>query len=230
MRIFTAIFCVLACLTAVPSGATAGSADWRSLMTQGEAASARGDWDAAQTSLRAAVELARAGANPKCLALSLAAFSRFLEARGRIVEAAALLEERLKLRRRELGPRHLDLAQDLYGAAGFYVEHRNLGAAIEHLEEVVLVDTAAFGPDDPLIGDSLFYIAGLYRELDRLDDAARAYQAALAVYEKFLPSDHADIGRLLTGFAQVLEQLGDPVRAAEMTARAAVTKFGRPDG
>ena len=117
-----------------------------------------------------------------------------------------------------------------YGAAGFYVEHRNLGAAVEHLEEVVLVDTAAFGPDDPLIGDSLFYIAGLYRELDRLDDAARAYQAALAVYEKFLPPDHADIGWLSTEFAQVLERLGDPVRAAEMTARAAATKFGRPDG
>ncbi len=191
----------------------------------GQAAALAGDLAVAEAAFTGAAAQAEVDGMPDCRAEALAELSRTLESAGRIEAAATVLEDRLAVRRSDLELSRSDLALDLYSAAGFYMEHGQPNEAATHLEAVLLVDIGVFGPEHPLIGDGLLFLALLYEEAGRVVDARRSYEGALLVYEKIFPADHADLGRALSGYAALLAQIGEVELAADFAARAAATNF-----
>lgn len=224
-RHLQAAFVLIAGLGLAMSAAFAASENCEILLMEGEAAMSAGNLVSAEAAFSSAVIQGRSDRAPGCRVDALAALSRALEADGQIDAAAQVLEDRLDLRRDGLSPGHPDLALDLYGAAGFYLEHDQPSRAATHLEAVLLIDIGVFGPEHPLIGDSLMFLALLYEEADRDADARRSYEGALLVYEKIFPADHADLGRALSRYGELLARLGEDTLSAEFSARAAATKY-----
>ncbi|MCZ6764509.1 MAG: tetratricopeptide repeat protein [Alphaproteobacteria bacterium] len=226
--ILGAVGIALLIVPALISGAAADTLAWRALIIAGEDAAAGGDKAAAERRFQDAVAVSRDAVDcGGCLAASLRSLSDFYDDEGRIADAAKFLKLRLVVRRAELPPGHPELAPDLYDAAGFFMEHDNLPRAAVYLEEVLLVDLDVFGPDHPLIGDSHLFLAFLYEQSGNTAAAARSYRAAIKVYERIFPATHADLGRAMSRYADLLTALGQQDRASQFAVRAAATEFKR---
>ena len=78
----------------------------------------------------------------------------------------------------------------------------------------------AGGPNHPLIGNTLYSMAGVYSSLGRHAEAAEAYKRSLAIMEKAMGPDHPVIASILEGYASALDALKKKPEADAMRKRA----------
>jgi tetratricopeptide (TPR) repeat protein len=78
------------------------------------------------------------------------------------------------------------------------------------------------------VATSLNNLAGLYYDQGKLQEALPLYQRALAISEKALEPDQADVVIALTKYAAALRQLGRDTEAEALVRRvAAAIRAGR---
>jgi serine/threonine protein kinase/tetratricopeptide (TPR) repeat protein len=109
---------------------------------------------------------------------------------GKGVEALALAEETLKLRKAELGLGHPDTLSSMADLADAYRNADKLDLALPLYEETLKLRTAKLGPDHPQTLLTMFNLADAYRAAGKLDQAIGCFQGLWAGRRKTLPANH----------------------------------------
>jgi TonB family protein len=78
----------------------------------------------------------------------------------------------------------------------------------------------SLGKEDPLVGDSLINLGGLYLAKQQYSDAAKPYEEALKIYEKAYGEDNIKLCSVLDDLGWVNYANGRNARAAELFRRS----------
>jgi tetratricopeptide (TPR) repeat protein len=85
---------------------------------------------------------------------------------------------------------------------------------------IAIAESAALGPDHPVLGATLNNLAGLYYAQGRFAEAEPLLKGSLAIAEKALGPDHPDVGITLNNLAGLALAQGDWARAADYWRRS----------
>jgi CHAT domain-containing protein/Tfp pilus assembly protein PilF len=153
-------------------------------------------------------------------ARKLSAESLRLYNAGRYDEALPLAERAVEIRRDELGPEHLDVAQSL-GILAVIYRAKGETAEAEPIQQLVLsIREKSLGPEHPLVAQTLHNLANLYDNRGRSAQAERLYQRALAIGEKTLGPEHPGVAISLNSLGIINFDKGDYARAEQFYQRA----------
>jgi tetratricopeptide (TPR) repeat protein len=114
----------------------------------------RGDWDAAETQYRLALEIRETwlGLEHLDVASSLIDMARLLwESKGDLVAAAKLLRRVLAIEEKHHGPDHLDVAYVLLDLAAVLRKQGEYAAAEPLYRRLLAINEKLFGPEDPVV-------------------------------------------------------------------------------
>ncbi len=188
---------LLAVLTGGPSlAADEAPADWRELNDRGTEAAAAGDWSAAETALRAALELLEpapedADAPPSDDPTPDAPFGE--DARVAVVAANLAMVE---------------LAQG------------DMAAARELLEQALAIRRAVFGDDEPGIAALLNNLGELERRSGNPERARQLHEAALVMRRALREPGHPEIAESLNNLGVTMSDLGQLETAGGLVQEA----------
>ncbi len=182
-----------------------------------------GQYEEAETQLRAAVDLHRkhGGNDDLDLAVVLNNLGNLLGSRGEYAEAEPLLREMLGIRRRRLGEDDFLVAQ----------AWNNLGALLlrkgEHAEALAMLRRAsdlqrqASGDELPLIAANLNNLAKALKDQGRYSEAEGVYREALAVQTQSAGASHPATAMILSNLGECLARKGEYGEAEELLIQAA---------
>jgi tetratricopeptide (TPR) repeat protein len=137
-------------------------------------------------------------------------------------EAEQLYKRALAIRERALGPDHPDTATSLNNLAFLYQWQEKYAEAEPLYKRALAIGEKAPGPD-AAFGTIIVLnnLAELYRRQKKYAEAEPFYKRAIAVYEKGLDYKHPIVLMVLTGYADLLREMGRGDEAARLGARAA---------
>ena len=108
-------------------------------------------------------------------------------------EDPAPYEEELKIREKELGAQHPDVAEACSNLAILYNQKGDYSAAQPLYERALRIWEKTLGPDHTDVAHTLTDLAVLHLEQGRDDVGRPLLQRALVIQEKALGPDHPDV-------------------------------------
>lgn len=176
----------------------------------GGIAHARGDFAAAESPARRAVELrARVlGADHVVTVLDRAAHAAILDALGRTDEAEAILRPAVGRLERALGPDHHELAAAINNLAAILQRRGALDEAAALHERAIAIKERTLGPTSPAVAASLINLGLVRRRQGRLDEAERCYRRAITLLEAAVDEGHPHLAAARENLAVVLRASG----------------------
>jgi tetratricopeptide (TPR) repeat protein len=222
--------CVAVWLTAAPA-AIADDAPWAAFNADGMAAAAAGDWAAAETAFRAALEgLAeeaeavppppdRVTDDDARVAVVAGNLAVVLLEQGETTEARSLFERALAIRRAVFGTRDPAIAESLNNLAELERRTGNLTRARTLHEAALGVRREVLDEGHPDIAESLNNLGVLLRDQGELEDATAALGEAYALRRERLGEAHTLTLESAGNFAAVAIEQGD-LATAEAVLRA----------
>jgi tetratricopeptide (TPR) repeat protein len=128
------------------------------------------------------------------------------------IKAQTILKHALAMREELCGPNHIDVARPLnclgesYVAAGNYLEAKPVLVRAVAIAEQLLDHDPDSLPRDLTRG--LYNLAGVHLRLKHHARAQPVFERVLALRQRFLGPEHADVGAVLSGLGVVLKQQG----------------------
>jgi serine/threonine-protein kinase len=183
----------------------------------------KGDYDAAETSMREALALRESayGAEDPRLGMSHNNLALCLQDQGRNADAEAELRRALALRTPTLGPDHPEIATTRANlGAALFAEGKFSEAELETRASIAVLERA-LGPDNIDLAESRNNLGLILHELGRSDEAESELRKALASRKAILGADHPDVAASLVNLGMILRALGK-YDAAEATLREAL--------
>jgi serine/threonine protein kinase/tetratricopeptide (TPR) repeat protein len=135
--------------------------------------------------------------------------------------AAGLLEDALAMRRRDLGPRHPDVAATLSELGWVLWEQDDFEPAQRHAVEALALRRELLDQAPLDVADSLNLLGHVRIDLGRWDGGEAPAREAVALYERLLGAEHGDLVDPLIYLTTVLIERGE-FDAGEATARRAL--------
>ncbi|HEY6621869.1 MAG TPA: tetratricopeptide repeat protein [Steroidobacteraceae bacterium] len=182
----------------------------RALFASGATMYLAGNYEAAETTLRSAADLARKTLAPSddLRSTALTWLADDLAQLGKYSESVALCSEAL-VADRERGPEHDDvLAQTLatLGSAQFY--SGDLAAAEPPLREALRIREKFFGMHHALTAISLDNLGVLLYQTGRYDAALVIYRQALPIHREIYGSEHPEVATILNNLGRAALMAG----------------------
>lgn len=141
----------------------------------------------------------------------------YAPAKRAYVRAAAISEQ-------ELGPDHLETADNLNDLAGLLRESGELAAARPLHERALAIRERVLGPDHPTTSNSLNNLGFLLRDQGDLAGARRLLERAVAIRERALGPEHQGTATCINNLALVVWAQGDLAAARAGLERALVIR------
>lgn len=149
--------------------------------------------------------------------------------RGDLSRAIAQWDEALRLRR-ELNPRHPELANALTNLASAHARDGSFDTAESYLQQAQELAEALFGPNHPRTANLLHSRALLAYRRDNFPAAVTLLRRAVAIREASLEPLHMDKARAIHDLGEALLEVGDPTAALGQFQLAADLKRQSLDG
>ena len=144
----------------------------------------------------------------------------YFHGRGSYAQAAPLLRDALAIRKKVLGPEHVDMAMSANNLALLLKDQGDFRDARLLYLHVVRICKKAFGPKHPTTATSLNNLAGVLNEEGALARARLFYERALVIYEGALGPNDPDTAMTCVNLAIVVRKQGDPAAARIHLERA----------
>jgi tetratricopeptide (TPR) repeat protein len=135
--------------------------------------------------------------------------------------AAGLLEAALAMRRRDLGPRHPDVAATLNELGWVLWEQDDVEPAERHAVEALALRRELFDETHLDVADSLNLLGHVRIDLGRWDEGEAPAREAVDLYERLLGAEHGELVDPLVYLTTLLVERGE-FDAGEATARRAL--------
>ena len=126
----------------------------------------------------------------------------------------------LAIRKKVLGPGHLDVASSLNNLAVLYKDQGRYAEAEKLFQRSQTITEKAVGPEHPDMARNLNNLALLYRILGRHAEAEPLFQRALTIAEKTSGPEHPHVATSLENYADLLRETGRGELATMMELRA----------
>jgi tetratricopeptide (TPR) repeat protein len=176
-----------------------------------------GDYDAAVSNLRDALEMSRAvhGDIHPDLAQATSNLAYMLYETGDYAQARTLFEDALTMLRRLLGPEHKDVASALINVAGVLHDSGEFALAEENYLEALQMQQKLLGPEHPDVINTMNNLAFLMYDDGRVTEAIDTMRDTLALTRRAYGDDHPEVGRIATnlGFWLIQQRSYDEARA-----------------
>ena len=109
---------------------------------------------------------------------------------GRYLEAVPIAKEALSINEKVLGPKHLNVAENLNLLALLYLSLKEIGMAKPLFQRSLAIYERWLGPKDPMVATNLDYLAQIYYYYHDYAKAESLYKRSLSIREKaFGPED-----------------------------------------
>ncbi|MGD9690558.1 MAG: tetratricopeptide repeat protein [Phycisphaerales bacterium] len=194
------------------------------LTTVGNVYRSLGDFEAAESLLRRAVDLARtaepSGVNPD-LAQALNKLGRICHERGKFADAEAHFAESLRLLTLLHGPAHEDVAKLHSNLGVAFILQGRFADAEPHLRTALDLRRRIFAPAHSEIATSANNLAVLLHAQGRFRDAVALFEQSLDMDRALRGPVHTNVATTLANLARSLALLGELERA-EVLARESV--------
>jgi CHAT domain-containing protein/Tfp pilus assembly protein PilF len=139
---------------------------------------------------------------------------------GKYDEARPLAERALEIRRKELGPEHLDVAQSLNNLAIIYYGKGDYARAEPLYQYSLAIRVKMQGPEHPQVARTLNNLAVLYRTRGDYAEAEPLYQRVLAIWENTQGPEHPEVANSLNNLANIYHDKGNYAKAEQFHQRA----------
>jgi len=166
------------------------------------------------------------GSDDLALARTLYSLAILRRQQGQFVEAEQLYRRSLKIRERQEGLNHPDVAATLNNLAGLEAVQGNYDAAQLLLERALAIREAALGNEHVLTAESLNNLALLYAAQGNAEAAEPLYQRALSILERTDKPRKGELDRVLDNYAALLHETGRDTEADSLEARARTIRAG----
>src|SRR2546423_1011577 len=140
--------------------------------------------------------------------LLLSYLARIYTQQMKIVQAEELYTHVLNIRKKMLGPDHLDLAETLLGLAELYKHQGNYDQAEPLYEQALDIRKKALGLEHNAVIETLVDLAELYKHIRRYDHAKPLYEEALISIKKAHGPMHELMGYTVIAYIPLLEEIG----------------------
>ena len=144
---------------------------------------------------------------------------------GDYVKAVHLLEDALRIRRKELGDSHVEVASSLGNLGRIHWFNGNLERAEINLRKGLAILRSS-GADSPTLAATLFNLADLCMSQGNLVEAHSLFEESALAAEQGARQTSSEAGAALTGMGKVELQQGQ-LEAAEKHFRQAMAEFSR---
>ena len=168
-------------------------------------ATERADYDQAETHMRDAIGLLRAGygdSHPD-IGLMYGHLAEMLDDAGKFAEAETAGRRGLELLETTLGANHPDNAQALFAIATAEWKRGRGQAALELSRQVLELRLAAFGPEDVSVAEAYNSVGNAYIQLGDWAAADQAHSKALAIRKAKYGPDEPRVATSLVNLADV---------------------------
>jgi tetratricopeptide (TPR) repeat protein len=186
---------------------------------------------AEQTLAQAAAAQENLGAPPSGLgaAKTWVNLALVYQAEHRWLEAEDLFRKSLKVRERELGPVHRDVADSLNNLAVLLQDQKRFQEAEPLADRAVRIWEQELGPEHPKVAAGLHNLGVLYMNLGRLQEASVCLEGALRIAHDVLPADHPHLASYMISYAALLRKLDrkQEARELEKLARQSRERYSR---
>jgi CHAT domain-containing protein/tetratricopeptide (TPR) repeat protein len=152
-------------------------------------------------------------------ARKLSAESIRLHRAGKYDEARSLAERALEIRRKELGPEHLDVAQSLNNLGNIYYDKGDYEKAELLYQQSLALREKRLGPEHHRVAASLNNLALIYYDQGDYEKAEQVHQRVLAILEKTLGAEHPQVANSLNNLAISYRAKGDYAKAESIQQR-----------
>jgi eukaryotic-like serine/threonine-protein kinase len=159
----------------------------------------RGDFAAADPVFREALAASerRFGENATETARRLDDLATNQDNLGKAAESAAMYRRALAIREAKLGAEDAEVATSLINLGVHLDNAGDRDQPIKLLERALAIRGKIYGPKHPLVGFAELALAGAYESANRVSDAEREANGALAIFRSTLPEDHPKISECL---------------------------------
>jgi len=194
---------------------------WQPLFQSATAALLAGDWQAAESQLTRAVDLAQLfGETDHRLARSLESLAQALSSQDRHQQAAKLLERVHEAKLSVFGAESGIVADSADNLARCYYYCGNFAAAEKSALVACRIYEKLYGADDLIVATCLGNIAMLYFMNKNMSEAENAYKRCLAIRTRVQGEGHVDTVKVLQNYANLLRQTHREDEAAHLQACA----------
>jgi eukaryotic-like serine/threonine-protein kinase len=171
----------------------------------------RGEYDAALTDYRRALEIREAtfGSEHPAVAQSLDSLGGVHRLRGEYDDAIASYRRALEVREAVFGPGHPAIGRTLSGLATVHYDRGEYGDAIATMERSLAILEPALGPDHVRVAATISNLGAFYQRSGDLDRALELQLRALAIDEKTVGSEHPSTAITLENIANIHHARGD---------------------
>jgi tetratricopeptide (TPR) repeat protein len=145
----------------------------------------------------------------KEVATTLNNIGRIHYMKGEHEQALELYNTALQMRRRLLGPEHLDVAATIYNAGQTHHQRGNLVLAMELYEEFLSIARKRLGKYHRDVAIMLKCMAQIHHEKKSHDTAAALYREALVVGKSALGNFHPEVASTLNKLGNLYYEQGD---------------------
>ncbi len=181
----------------------------------------RGDYDAAEASLREALGLRdQLGDESPNFVVNLNNLASILLDRGAYDEAERLYRRGLEIRERLLGRDDPQVSSSLRSLGALLHARGDFEAAEPMLREALAIRLRAYGPDHTDVASVLDLLGRVRFAQGEYWEAERHFQRALEIFRQRLDSDHADIAWSERNLGLLLLVEGDVAAARVILTRA----------
>jgi len=150
----------------------ADDARWQELVDSGNASySKRRVAQAEVFFLDALKEAEKFGEDDPRLAMTLNNMAAIYHSQGKYAMAEPMYQRSLEIKKRVLGPEHLDVATCYHNLAVLHSAKHRYAEAETYYQQALAIREAAWGKDHPDLAGTLKSYAELLRRLERLDEA-----------------------------------------------------------
>lgn len=174
--------------------------------TIGNTYRSRGQYEAAEKHLRAALAIAERLSPEPTLDLSKAVnnLAVLLQDQGKLEEAEPLLRRSLQIRRGLKEQNAEAIATAINNLAVFLQAQGKLAEAEPLSREVLKLQRERLGNENPTVATAMNNLAWTLQKLEKLDDAETMFREALAIRRKALGEEHPDVADSLNGLGSLL--------------------------
>jgi CHAT domain-containing protein/Tfp pilus assembly protein PilF len=152
-------------------------------------------------------------------ARDLSAESLRLYRAGKYDESHPLVERALEIRRKELGPEHLDVAQSMNNLGNIYYYKGEYEKAELLYQDSLALRKKMLGPEHHQVAASLNNLALIYYDQGDYEKAEQIHQRVLAILEKTLGAEHPQVANSLNNLAISYRAKGDYDKAESIQQR-----------
>ena len=175
--------------------------------------------EAGQHLERAAALLARLGDQPRDEAMVARVRGMLLWTNGRYAEALPHAERAVALHE-QTDPGGVELARALHLVAIIHDALDTVELGIPPMERALEIAKRVLGPGHPSYANMLQTSSGLYRRVDRLDEAERDIRLGVEITERAFGPRSGEVGRALINLANLQRQRKDSQGAIASSRRA----------